>query len=754
MPEPGIDTLPESQPWPLTAHDEKHVSDVHVYIPRLSKKGVLFKLTAKMIDQRAAEFNALVAALLDDGLPPHVQELCQEKDIHGFFAYWRRDHDFAQRDEVKKVVSNNLASSSTPSSTISKIRSSMSTTSPISSASTPSLTSASSGVSEASTPWTPSSPQDLSAEHASSSSSSQPSQSPRSPVEMQNRNLMAQVSAWRTSEESSRKSRRMKELADLVVRVDTVEEVFEDRRNTLKPEVQYDVEKLGFRSVSPSIPPEPSMPNDSQDDLTRPESPLSIESGPSESRSIYSNHTSSTSTSFRSRPLPTLPISVQGDGRFPQVNGLQPVPVGVVPGARIMDSPSLFSHSPEPPRSTPEPVQLGLPIPPSARRRQGSQCDSPHASPIHRLESSEGFSSCHLDEDGAFTSPPSYLPPPFDRQESMASVSSSVVSDGDTNITTSHQIQRVVNGRLSSAVPRVVWLKPQLSPTAFVESSDEPDAPQALRTFANSTDLDDSDSEVDSDSDLDLDLVSEQAISIIEPERLSTFLEMDVHNRWWRSSTSTDSTAKPNALAESFTDYPPDEVFDSMGDAGQCDSDGASTVGEYSMAAALEASSSVSSGPPSPDIGPMSHPYSAPTIVSISSIRGSADRFERSTSEVTGSRSVYDHHGYQPRHVMSAALSHSSSDPGRAPRNTSSPPTITSFDRPPYSSPRSADYIRQTSSQHAQDWAMHVPTASSMKSNEPHRSSQLLRALMPTPRTNPPLRAGPRPFPGYRAIPS
>jgi hypothetical protein len=74
--------------------DPKSVKkDVHDYLPRLTKRGTLFRTSASTIDQRHAELTALVEAFLSEDVPALVEELRQDRLIRDFFGFWRRDHD-------------------------------------------------------------------------------------------------------------------------------------------------------------------------------------------------------------------------------------------------------------------------------------------------------------------------------------------------------------------------------------------------------------------------------------------------------------------------------------------------------------------------------------------------------------------------------------------------------------------------------------------------------------------------------------
>jgi hypothetical protein len=74
-----------------------HKPDVHVYLPKLSKTGTIFKPSAATVARRSAEYHAFVDALLGDILPPVLRKIRNDRIVHDFFGYWRRDDDLARK---------------------------------------------------------------------------------------------------------------------------------------------------------------------------------------------------------------------------------------------------------------------------------------------------------------------------------------------------------------------------------------------------------------------------------------------------------------------------------------------------------------------------------------------------------------------------------------------------------------------------------------------------------------------------------
>ena len=69
--------------------------DIHQYIPKLTKKGTLFRTSQATIDQRHNEFSAMINAFFQDDLPMLMKELMATRNFTDFFGFWRRDHDRA-----------------------------------------------------------------------------------------------------------------------------------------------------------------------------------------------------------------------------------------------------------------------------------------------------------------------------------------------------------------------------------------------------------------------------------------------------------------------------------------------------------------------------------------------------------------------------------------------------------------------------------------------------------------------------------
>ncbi|KAG0702470.1 hypothetical protein DFH29DRAFT_830354 [Suillus ampliporus] len=89
--------------------------DIHQHIPKLTKKGTLFRASQATIDQRFNEFSAMINAFFQNELPTLLKELMATRTFTDFFGYWRRDHDLAlkiQRSQASPAKPRRSVSSS------------------------------------------------------------------------------------------------------------------------------------------------------------------------------------------------------------------------------------------------------------------------------------------------------------------------------------------------------------------------------------------------------------------------------------------------------------------------------------------------------------------------------------------------------------------------------------------------------------------------------------------------------------------
>ncbi|KAG2369086.1 hypothetical protein BDR07DRAFT_1324114 [Suillus spraguei] len=77
--------------------------DIHKFIPKLTKKGTLFRTSQATVDQRFAEFSAMIHAFFQEDLPVLLKELMVTRTFTDFFGYWRRDHDLAIKTQKNQT---------------------------------------------------------------------------------------------------------------------------------------------------------------------------------------------------------------------------------------------------------------------------------------------------------------------------------------------------------------------------------------------------------------------------------------------------------------------------------------------------------------------------------------------------------------------------------------------------------------------------------------------------------------------------
>ncbi|KAF9524873.1 hypothetical protein CPB83DRAFT_860634 [Crepidotus variabilis] len=71
--------------------------DIHTYLPRLTKKGTLFRASQSTIEQRQKEIQNLVESLLSPSMPALIQEIRESSHVKDFFGLWRRDFDLLEK---------------------------------------------------------------------------------------------------------------------------------------------------------------------------------------------------------------------------------------------------------------------------------------------------------------------------------------------------------------------------------------------------------------------------------------------------------------------------------------------------------------------------------------------------------------------------------------------------------------------------------------------------------------------------------
>ncbi|KAF8150697.1 hypothetical protein B0H34DRAFT_729893 [Crassisporium funariophilum] len=96
--------------------------DIHDHLPRLTKKGTVFRASQSTIEMRQREFRNLVETLFADDMPALIQEIRASNVVTDFFGLWRRDFDVLEisrkgqaRNSLTSSIFSSYFSSSTPS---------------------------------------------------------------------------------------------------------------------------------------------------------------------------------------------------------------------------------------------------------------------------------------------------------------------------------------------------------------------------------------------------------------------------------------------------------------------------------------------------------------------------------------------------------------------------------------------------------------------------------------------------------------
>ncbi|KAJ6576654.1 hypothetical protein DFH09DRAFT_1149939 [Mycena vulgaris] len=66
---------------------------IHDLVPKLTKKGTMFRASQATTDQRQAELTAMIAALWQENVPTLLEDFRKERTVTDFFGFWRRDQD-------------------------------------------------------------------------------------------------------------------------------------------------------------------------------------------------------------------------------------------------------------------------------------------------------------------------------------------------------------------------------------------------------------------------------------------------------------------------------------------------------------------------------------------------------------------------------------------------------------------------------------------------------------------------------------
>lgn len=76
-------------------------TDIHAYLPSLTKKSSFFRPNPATVEHRQEEYQALIEALMSDDVPALIKEIRSCRTITDFFGYWRRDIEFEEKYRKK-----------------------------------------------------------------------------------------------------------------------------------------------------------------------------------------------------------------------------------------------------------------------------------------------------------------------------------------------------------------------------------------------------------------------------------------------------------------------------------------------------------------------------------------------------------------------------------------------------------------------------------------------------------------------------
>ncbi|KZP23806.1 hypothetical protein FIBSPDRAFT_930304 [Athelia psychrophila] len=99
--------------------DPKSVAvDIHQHIPKLTKKGTLFRASQATIDQRHIELQACINGLFAEDVPTLIQDMRENRKVTDFFGYWRMDFDLAVKRQKRAAKAPEQSSRASMSSSV------------------------------------------------------------------------------------------------------------------------------------------------------------------------------------------------------------------------------------------------------------------------------------------------------------------------------------------------------------------------------------------------------------------------------------------------------------------------------------------------------------------------------------------------------------------------------------------------------------------------------------------------------------
>ncbi|KAJ7104006.1 hypothetical protein B0H15DRAFT_926094 [Mycena belliarum] len=88
-----VDRASSWESLPPGPEPDSVAQSIHDLVPKLTKRGTMFRASQATTDQRQAELTAFIAALWQEHVPTLLEDFRQDRLVTDFFAFWRRDHD-------------------------------------------------------------------------------------------------------------------------------------------------------------------------------------------------------------------------------------------------------------------------------------------------------------------------------------------------------------------------------------------------------------------------------------------------------------------------------------------------------------------------------------------------------------------------------------------------------------------------------------------------------------------------------------
>ncbi|KAJ7475998.1 hypothetical protein FB451DRAFT_264650 [Mycena latifolia] len=88
-----VDRASSWESLPPGPEPDSVAQNIHDLVPKLTKKGTMFRASQATTDQRQAELTAFIAALWQENVPTLLEDFRKDRTVTDFFGFWRRDQD-------------------------------------------------------------------------------------------------------------------------------------------------------------------------------------------------------------------------------------------------------------------------------------------------------------------------------------------------------------------------------------------------------------------------------------------------------------------------------------------------------------------------------------------------------------------------------------------------------------------------------------------------------------------------------------